>query len=167
VLCNRGASGIDGTISSAFGVAAHGGGPTVLLVGDVSFVHDIGGLLAAARLGLALTIVLIDNDGGGIFDFLAVSSDAMARSGDDGGQDAYTRHIATPTGLDFARAADLYGLAYEPVKMLATLREALERALAPDARSTIVHVRSERAANVALHGEVWRAVSAALATPAA
>jgi 2-succinyl-5-enolpyruvyl-6-hydroxy-3-cyclohexene-1-carboxylate synthase len=166
VLCNRGVSGIDGTVSSAFGAAAYGGGPTVLLIGDVALAHDIGGLLAATRLGLALTIVLVDNDGGGIFDFLAVSSNAMARSGEDGEQDAYTRHIATPTGLDFARAADLYGLAYEPVETVAVLREALERALTPDARSTIVHVRSERAANVALHGEVWRAVSAALATPA-
>src|SRR5262249_29870797 len=66
VLCNRGANGIDGTVSSAFGVAAHGvgldggahgSGPVVLLIGDVALAHDIGGLLAARRLGLPLTIV--------------------------------------------------------------------------------------------------------------
>ena len=64
VLCNRGANGIDGTVSSAFGAAAHGDGPVPLLIGDVALAHDIGGLLAATRLGLQLTMVLIHNDGG-------------------------------------------------------------------------------------------------------
>ncbi len=73
VLCNRGANGIDGTVSSAFGAAAEDPGPVVLLIGDVALAYDIGGLLAATRLGLKLTIVLLDNGGGGIFDFLAVS----------------------------------------------------------------------------------------------
>ena len=58
VLCNRGANGIDGTVSSAFGAAAAGAEPVVLLIGDVALAHDIGGLLAARRLGIALTIVL-------------------------------------------------------------------------------------------------------------
>ena len=74
VLCNRGANGIDGTVSSAFGAAAAGAGPVVLLIGDVALAHDIGGLLAARRLELELTIVLIDNGGGGIFDFLPVAA---------------------------------------------------------------------------------------------
>ena len=111
VLCNRGANGIDGTVSSAFGAAAARRGPVVLLIGDVALAHDIGGLLAARRLGLALTIVLLDNGGGGIFDFLPVASAAMARAPHDdaasasaGAEDLYTRHVATPTGLDFAAA---------------------------------------------------------------
>ncbi len=82
VLCNRGANGIDGTVSSAFGAAAHDPGPVVLLIGDVALAHDIGGLLAARRLGLKLTIVLLDNGGGGIFDFLAVSRASMALAPD-------------------------------------------------------------------------------------
>jgi 2-succinyl-5-enolpyruvyl-6-hydroxy-3-cyclohexene-1-carboxylate synthase len=184
VLCNRGANGIDGTVSAAFGAAAHGPGPVVLLIGDVALAHDIGGLLASSRLSLKLTIVLLDNDGGGIFDFLAVSSagmalereahgqpagsgvaDGQAGRGDEG-QDIYTRHVATPTGLDFASASALYGLAHEPVGTRAELREALERALAPERGSTIVHVRTDRARNVALHREVWEAVSRANANPA-
>ncbi len=174
VLCNRGANGIDGTVSSAFGAAAHGAGPVVLLIGDVALAHDIGGLLAASRLALKLTIVLLDNDGGGIFDFLPVAGASMARAPDArtgrarsadrsdvaaGSEDIYTRHIATPTGLDFAKAAALYGLAHEPVATTQELRAALERALVPDGGPTIIHVRSDRARNVALHRRVWDAVS--------
>jgi 2-succinyl-5-enolpyruvyl-6-hydroxy-3-cyclohexene-1-carboxylate synthase len=179
VLCNRGANGIDGVVSSAFGAAADGGGPVVLLIGDVALAHDIGGLLAARRLGLKLTIVLIDNGGGGIFDFLAVADVPMARAseedprsgetdspGDEApaieGQDIYTRHIATPTGLDFADAARLYGLTHARIGDVPSFREALEQALARE-NSTLVEVRGDRQANVELHRRVWDAVSAALA----
>jgi 2-succinyl-5-enolpyruvyl-6-hydroxy-3-cyclohexene-1-carboxylate synthase len=158
VLCNRGANGIDGTVSSAFGAAAVGEGPVVLLIGDVALAHDIGGLLAATRLGLKLTIVLLDNNGGGIFDFLPISRAAMAR---EDANDVYTHHVATPTGLDFARVAALYGLVHDRVNTLPDLRTALERALAPQAGSTLIHVRSDRTANVELHARVWSAVSRA------
>jgi 2-succinyl-5-enolpyruvyl-6-hydroxy-3-cyclohexene-1-carboxylate synthase len=157
VLCNRGANGIDGTVSSAFGAAAHGEDPVVLLIGDVALAHDIGGLLAAQRLNLKLTIVLVDNGGGGIFDFLPVSRAAMAREAD-----IYTRHIATPTGLDFAKAAALYGLAHERVETIPAFRAALERALLPGAGSAIVQVQTDRASNVELHSRVWAAVASAL-----
>jgi len=158
VLCNRGANGIDGTVSSAFGAAAASESPVVLLIGDVTLAHDIGGLLAALRLELKLTIVLLDNDGGGIFDFLPVSRAAMARE-----DDVYTDHIATPTGLDFARAAELYGLEHERVGTIPALRSALERALAPQTDSAIVHCKTDRADNVKLHDRVWEAVSRARA----
>jgi 2-succinyl-5-enolpyruvyl-6-hydroxy-3-cyclohexene-1-carboxylate synthase len=165
VLCNRGANGIDGTVSAAFGAAAAGSGPVVLLIGDVALAHDIGGLLAAERLQLKLTIVLLDNGGGGIFDFLPVSRAAMARApappaGNSDG-DIYERHIATPTGLDFAKAAALYGLSYVRARDAGELRSALELALARDG-SGIVEVRGERTRNVDLHGQVWSAVAAAL-----
>ena len=80
VLCNRGANGIDGTVSSALGAAAGEPGPVVLLIGDVALAHDLGGLLAVRRLGLELTIVLIDNDGGSIFDFLPVAGASIGRA---------------------------------------------------------------------------------------
>jgi 2-succinyl-5-enolpyruvyl-6-hydroxy-3-cyclohexene-1-carboxylate synthase len=159
VLCNRGANGIDGTVSSAFGVAAASDdGRVVLLIGDVALAYDIGGLLAAKRLGLKLTIVLLDNEGGGIFDFLPVSQAAIAHE-----NDVYTRHVATPTGLQFAKAAGLYDLGYERVETIPALRAAMEHALAPQAGSTIVHVKTDRAANVKLHNRVWSAVSQARA----
>ncbi|MGO9319233.1 MAG: 2-succinyl-5-enolpyruvyl-6-hydroxy-3-cyclohexene-1-carboxylic-acid synthase [Solirubrobacteraceae bacterium] len=186
VLCNRGANGIDGTVSSAFGAAAHGPGPVVLLIGDVALAYDVGGLLAATRLGLKLTIVLLDNGGGGIFDFLAVSGASMAlapeadasaheqlaggSTGSDGPgeqfggvEDIYTRHIATPTGLDFAKVAALYGLEHQRVATAPELRVALERALSPATGSTIVQVQSDRTRNVELHRRVWSEVSQASA----
>jgi 2-succinyl-5-enolpyruvyl-6-hydroxy-3-cyclohexene-1-carboxylate synthase len=182
VLCNRGANGIDGTVSSAFGVAAHdedapvaGGGPVgganpvVLLIGDVALAYDIGGLLAARRLGLRLTIVLIDNGGGGIFDFLPIARASMGREPDQGApgtdEDIFTRHVSTPTGLDFAAAAALYGLDHELAGNVADFRAALERALAGE-RSSIVEVRTSRERNVELHREVWAAVSEAISPQA-
>jgi len=154
VLCNRGANGIDGIVSSAFGAAADGNGPVVLLIGDVALAHDIGGLLAAKRLNLKLTIVLVNNGGGGIFDFLPVSRTAMAQE-----YDIYTRHIATPPGLDFAQAASLYGLAHERVETVPAFRAALERALSPQTGSAIVEVRTDRTNNVELHRRIWAAVT--------
>jgi 2-succinyl-5-enolpyruvyl-6-hydroxy-3-cyclohexene-1-carboxylate synthase len=150
VLCNRGANGIDGTVSSAFGAAAVSDGPVVLLIGDVALAHDVGGLLAASRAGVRLTIVLLHNDGGGIFEFLPVASE----------RDAFEQHIATPHGLDFAHAAALYGCAHERVRDVGELRDGLERSLGGPG-TTILEVRTDRAANLALH----RALAAA-ATPA-
>jgi 2-succinyl-5-enolpyruvyl-6-hydroxy-3-cyclohexene-1-carboxylate synthase len=150
VLSNRGANGIDGTISTAFGVAAVSDGPVVALIGDVALAHDIGGLFAAKRS--KLVIVLLHNDGGGIFDFLPVS-----REGDD-----FVEHVATPHGLDFEHAAALYGLDWEVVAEPEQFRAALTAE-----RSKIVCVRTNRAENVALHRRVWEAVASRTAPAAA
>ena len=161
VLCNRGANGIDGLVSSAFGVAAAGEGPVVLLIGDVALAHDLGGLLAAGRLGLKLTIVLLENGGGGIFDFLPVAQASMAlESEPHAGESIYTRHVSTPTELDFAKAAELYGLSHERAEDIEQFRRALERALL-GAGSSVIEVRTNRTENVALHRQVWQAVAAA------
>jgi 2-succinyl-5-enolpyruvyl-6-hydroxy-3-cyclohexene-1-carboxylate synthase len=151
VLSNRGANGIDGTVAAALGAAAAGEGPVVLHIGDVALAYDLGALLSARRLGLALTIVLVNNGGGGIFDFLPV-----AREGDD-----FEQHVATPHGLDFAQAAALYGARHAHVADPPALRSELDRALGSGGL-TIVEVRTQRPANVALHRCVWSAVGAAL-----
>jgi len=152
ILANRGANGIDGTVAAALGAAAADVGPVVLHVGDVTLAYDLTALLSARRLGLALTIVLVNNDGGGIFDFLPV-----AREGAD-----FERHVATPHGLDFSQAAALFGARHVLAADVATLRRELERAVEP-VGVTIVEVRTERHANVALHRRVWDAVATALA----
>ncbi|HEX3801304.1 MAG TPA: 2-succinyl-5-enolpyruvyl-6-hydroxy-3-cyclohexene-1-carboxylic-acid synthase [Solirubrobacteraceae bacterium] len=151
VMANRGANGIDGTVSSAFGVAATGGREVVLVLGDVTLAHDIGGLLAASRLGLKVTLVLLNNDGGGIFNFLPVASEGQV----------FEQHIATPTGLDFAQAAALYHCRHEHVASFDGLAEALMRALA-GAQSTIIEVRTNRVANRRLHADVEAAALIAL-----
>jgi 2-succinyl-5-enolpyruvyl-6-hydroxy-3-cyclohexene-1-carboxylate synthase len=153
VLANRGANGIDGTVSSAFGVAAQTGRPVVLLIGDVALAHDIGGLLSTRRLGLGLTIVLLNNDGGGIFHFLPV-----ARLGA-----VFEEHVATPHGLDFAHAAALYGCGYERPGDPAQLEAAVRRSL--DSSGTqIIEVRTDRHENLALHRLLTERVIAALTT---
>ena len=114
----------------------------MLLIGDVALIHDLGGLLAASRLGLKLTVVLLHNDGGGIFHFLPVAGE-----GDD-----FVEHVATPHGLDFAHAAALFGLRLRGRRGRRGLpRRARPRAGRPTARA-IVAVRTDREANVALHG---------------
>jgi 2-succinyl-5-enolpyruvyl-6-hydroxy-3-cyclohexene-1-carboxylate synthase len=143
VLAHRGANGIDGTLAAAFGAAATGA-RVVAHLGDVALAHDIGALLTSKRLEIPLTIVLVDNCGGGIFDFLPVATQ----------RDAYEEHIATPTGLEAERIAALFDLTYERVDDLEAIREAPR---------TLLHVRTDRAENVALHRRVWDEVSARLA----
>ncbi len=145
VLSNRGANGIDGTVSAALGAEVTTTGPVVLLIGDVALAHDIGGLLAAKRHELAITIVLLNNDGGGIFHFLPVATQT----------DAFEEHVATPHGLDFANVASLYGLDYRT----ATTREELRAALQAPTRSTIVEIRTDREENLALHRRISEALS--------
>jgi 2-succinyl-5-enolpyruvyl-6-hydroxy-3-cyclohexene-1-carboxylate synthase len=152
VLANRGANGIDGTVSSAFGTAAVVDGPVVLLIGDVALAHDIGGLLAARRLDLALTIVLLNNDGGGIFHFLPVAGES----------DAFEHHVATPHGLDFAHAAALYGCGYERAATVDELSDAVCRSTRAST-TTIIEVRTDRVQNLALHRRVAEAAAAKLA----
>ena len=149
-LSHRGANGIDGTVSGALGAAAGGAGPVVLLIGDVALAYDLGALASATRLGLSLTIVLLNNDGGGIFSFLPVARE----------RDAFEEHVATPHGLDFARAAALYGCAYTRADDPAALRTALDAAADGVA---LIEVRTDRDENVALHRRVWAAVADALA----
>jgi 2-succinyl-5-enolpyruvyl-6-hydroxy-3-cyclohexene-1-carboxylate synthase len=142
VLAHRGANGIDGTLAAAFGAAATGA-RVVAHLGDVALAHDIGALLTAKRLEIPLTIVLVDNGGGGIFDFLPVATQ----------RDAYEEHVATPTGLEAERVAALFDLAYARVDDLEAIREA---------PGTLLHVRTDRAQNLALHRRLWDEVSARL-----
>lgn len=103
VFCNRGASGIDGTVSTAYGIAAATGKPTVFITGDLAFYHDMNGFMAAQRTGAQVITVLINNDGGGIFRRLPI----------EGFEPTFTDLFLTPHGLDFWHTAQLYGLVYQ------------------------------------------------------
>jgi 2-succinyl-5-enolpyruvyl-6-hydroxy-3-cyclohexene-1-carboxylate synthase len=150
LLSNRGANGIDGTVAAAYGAASSRLAPVVLLIGDVALAHDVGGLLDGSRLGVPLTIVLVDNGGGAIFDFLPVATQG----------DVFERHVATPTGLDVEALAALAGARHVAVDSIAALRAGLEDAGASG--TTILHLRTDRARNVELHRCVWAAVGDAL-----
>ncbi|MFQ3567385.1 MAG: 2-succinyl-5-enolpyruvyl-6-hydroxy-3-cyclohexene-1-carboxylic-acid synthase [Aggregatilineales bacterium] len=132
VFANRGASGIDGTISSALGVAAASDVPLTLVTGDLAFYHDMNGLLAIRRCAVPATIVVINNDGGGIFYRLPVSEF----------DPPFTELFVTPHGLTFEHAAELYGLHY----VRADERLAFERAFRQSQRenlATLIEVRTD------------------------
>ncbi len=158
VRSNRGANGIDGVLSSALGAAATGA-PTALVIGDVSFLHDATALGTARQLGLSLAIVLVDNDGGGIFSFLPQAQPAAAIPG-TGLPEHYEALFGTPHGTDIPAVVRAFGAGYRAAGPR-DLREAVGWALAAPGVN-VVHLRTERARNLELHREAAAAVQAAL-----
>src|SRR5262249_42473033 len=144
--------GIDGVVSSALGAAAAGTGPVVLVIGDISFYHDANGLLAAKKHGLNATIVLLNNDGGGIFSFLP-----PAAAPEDFGP-----LFGTPHGLDFRPLAETYGARFTRATDWHSFRTAVSAGVGSSGLH-VVEVPTERSRNVALHRVLWPAVSSALA----
>lgn len=147
-LANRGASGIDGVVSTALGASSVSAGPCVLVLGDLSLYHDMNGLLAARQHGLQATIVLLHNDGGGIFSFLPQAETV----------EAFEDLFGTPHGLDFRHAATLYGLDYCEPQDSPAFRTALEKSF-HNSGVTMIAVHTDRDANARLHRDIWRAVS--------
>jgi 2-succinyl-5-enolpyruvyl-6-hydroxy-3-cyclohexene-1-carboxylate synthase len=144
-MSNRGANGIDGTVSSALGAALSGEEPVLLLTGELALLHDLGGLLAARRAGAELTIVCADNGGGGIFDFLPVAGAADP--------ELYAEHVLTPAGVELERVAALAGVGH-------TLAEDAESvAAAVAAGPGLIEIRTDRAANVAEHRALFARVA--------
>jgi 2-succinyl-5-enolpyruvyl-6-hydroxy-3-cyclohexene-1-carboxylate synthase len=137
---NRGANGIDGTVSTALGVAHATGRPTVLYTGDLALLHDQNGLLAARELppGASLTIVCINNDGGGIFEHLPIAQF----------DPPFERFFATPQGVDFKKFAALHRFDYNCPKHW---RE-FERALLPLPKNGVrlIELRTNRKRDAAL-----------------
>ena len=130
------------------GVAAVSTGAVVLVVGDVSFYHDMNGLLAASGSKDDVTIVVVNNDGGGIFSFLP-QAERVAE---------FEPLFGTPHGLTFEAAASLYGLGYGRAESVEALRRALAESVGA-AGTQIIEVPTERAANVRQHEALWAAVA--------
>jgi 2-succinyl-5-enolpyruvyl-6-hydroxy-3-cyclohexene-1-carboxylate synthase len=153
VHANRGANGIDGVVSTAVGVAL-AGQPTVLLIGDVALLHDTNGLLGLGARGVDLCVVVVHNDGGGIFSFLPQAS-ALDR-------DRFEQLFGTPHGVDLTALAIAHGL---PV-MEAMDDESVEvavRAALTAGGPHLVLVRTDRDANVDLHEQLHSATAVAVA----
>lgn len=113
VFANRGASGIDGTIASALGVSSLSARPLTLIIGDLAFYHDLNSLLAIKKHNLDIKIVVINNDGGGIFHRLPIAEY----------DPPFTELFLTPHGLDYAPAAEMFGLSYQKVDDLSEFEQ--------------------------------------------
>ena len=163
---NRGANGIDGQVATAIGMAAGAdtgtGPPTVLLAGDLTVLHDLGGLTAACRLGVDLTVVVVDNDGGGIFSFLPIADLPIA----DRNHVDHRRLFHTPHGLDLSHAAHLAGATLHQPTDRPGLEDALTRSVGAVGLH-LVHVRTDAVTNVELHREAARVADRALRGPEA
>jgi len=156
-LVNRGTNGIDGTVSSALGAAtawkAKGKGPAAMVVGDIAFFHDANGLLVAQQHSVDMTIILINNHGGGIFDFLPIAEYG----------EVYETFFATPHNLDFKSLAAAFGIGFTNAKTKTQFREMVQNSLQQPG-TQVIEVTTDRRQNRILHRQVWEAVAQALET---
>jgi 2-succinyl-5-enolpyruvyl-6-hydroxy-3-cyclohexene-1-carboxylate synthase len=146
VYFNRGANGIDGTLSTALGVA-HGGRPAVLLTGDLALLHDTNGFLLTPALRGSLTIILINNQGGGIFGHLPVAQFP----------EAFEKYFATPQQADFRSLCRAYGARHVPVQGWDQLARRLRRL--PKRGVQVLELRTDRARDAAFRKALFAAVA--------
>ncbi|KXH86908.1 2-succinyl-5-enolpyruvyl-6-hydroxy-3-cyclohexene-1-carboxylic-acid synthase [Sporosarcina sp. HYO08] len=143
IFSNRGTNGIDGVISTALGIQAARKRPAWLVIGDLSFLHDVNGLLATRFHETDLTIVVMNNDGGGIFSYLPQAD--MPHH--------FEELFGTPTGLTFAQIAQMYGAQYDMVRTSEEFEGVLQREKETPLR--IIEVFTDRPASVAAHRKMW------------
>ena len=154
VVANRGANGIDGVTSTAIGAAIASRRPTVALIGDLAFLHDVSSLVEQLPAGTSMTAVVVDNGGGGIFSFLP-----QATLVDN---DAFEEAFGTPRPVDLVALATAMGHHGEEVQGLDDLDAALERGTSRDGISVVRCVMDTRASNVGVHERLVDATSASL-----
>ena len=137
---NRGASGIDGTIASAAGFAAGHQKPTTLLIGDLAFIHDQSSLITISKDAVPLIIILINNQGGGIFSFLPISNY----------KDVFEDNFATPHKLSFKNLAEQYGLNYFTPKTNADFIKTYNNCQTNN-KPALIEIKSDRRTNYKIH----------------
>ena len=145
VAANRGASGIDGTVATAAGFARGLGRPVTLLIGDLALLHDLNSL--AMLRDVHVIVVVLNNDGGGIFSFLPIA----------GHEEFFEPYFGTPQGVGFEPAARMFGLGYEHPATMAEFVEAYGSACTRGS-STLIEVKTDREENVALHRRILEEV---------
>ncbi|MDH4141296.1 MAG: 2-succinyl-5-enolpyruvyl-6-hydroxy-3-cyclohexene-1-carboxylic-acid synthase [Chloroflexota bacterium] len=158
IEANRGANGIDGVMSAALGAAAVARGPVVLVLGDLSFLHDLGALVTARIADVPLTVVVINNDGGGIFSFLP---QAATIAPGVGLPDRYEQLFGTPHGIALGPIVEGLGHRHRLVderSLAAALGDAIRQS-----GLTVLELRTDRPRNVELHRQAAAAAAAAIA----
>lgn len=151
VAANRGASGIDGTVASAAGYAVGSGRPVTLLIGDLALLHDLNSLAMLRDCTQPVTVVVMHNDGGGIFDHLPIS----------GFGESFEKYFITPHGFRFEHAALQFELDHRHAKSMSELRDAYRRA-ATLRKSAVIEVTIDRAENMRFHERLVHEISAVL-----
>ena len=146
VAANRGASGIDGTVATAAGFARGLGRPVTLVIGDLALLHDLNSL--ALLRETPVVVVVLNNDGGGIFNFLPIS----------GHKAFFEPYFGTPQGVGFEAAARMFGLGYEQPRTTEEFLEAY-RTSCSGGESAIIEVRTDRESNVALHRRILAGIT--------
>ncbi len=154
VWSQRGASGIDGVLSGVFGAASVWRHRVALLIGDVSFLHDLSGLHAARHVGVPVVIVVVQNRGGRIFEQLPLASNPVAEG-------SVLDHWTTPHELDFTHAAALFGFAYHRVEDPGQLEEALAAGFEHPGVSVVEAIVPPHGASEE-NRRVWARIDAAL-----
>jgi 2-succinyl-5-enolpyruvyl-6-hydroxy-3-cyclohexene-1-carboxylate synthase len=148
VMANRGANGIDGTISTALGAATVCSQPLYLVLGDLTFYHDLNGLLAAKLYNIDITIIIINNNGGGIFSFLS--------------QAEHPKHFellfGTPLDLDFEYVVRMYNGKFTRVKDWAHVEAMMEASKSPQGLN-VIEIVTKRDRNTEEHRQMWSLVS--------
>ena len=152
VGANRGASGIDGAIASAVGFAKGLRAPVGALVGDLAILHDLGSLAELGRSPQPVVLVVVNNDGGGIFSFLPALTSQ---------DDVFERCFGTPHGYRFEHACRMFDLDYHRPETRAAAREALQRCFAAG-RPALIEIDTDRKGNLALHRRLGAEVGAAI-----
>jgi len=149
-LCNRGANGIDGTLSTALGVAHASGTPTTLLTGDLALLHDTNGWLIVPKFKGSLTVVLINNTGGGIFEHLPVAEF----------DPPFEEFFATPQTVDFARLCAAYGVEHIAVGTWTEFGELV--AQPPERGVRVLELRTDRKKDAATRKALFAELAAEL-----
>ena len=151
VYSNRGANGIDGTLSTALGIA-HGGGKCFLLTGDLAFLHDTNGLLLGGHFKGHLTIVLVNNRGGGIFEALPVAQH----------DPPFEEYFATPQIVNFGELAGAYGVEHQCIDTVGRLVSIIKKGT--QARIRILEIRTDRKRDTKYRHELLEEVAASLSS---
>ena len=144
IYSNRGASGIDGIISTALGIASVKKEPVFLLSGDLAFYYDLNALLTAKKYSIPLIIILINNNGGGIFNSLPISIYP----------DFLREYFITPHKLNFEKLTKAFGIEYSNVKSWPDFKDLIQKAV-PKKKPSVIEIKTDSVSSLDLRKHYW------------